>query len=45
MDELLAQFLIEGPELVEQAVGALLALEQRPETGRRSTTHSGRCTR
>ena len=30
MDELLAQFLIEGPELVEQAVGALLALEQRP---------------
>lgn len=31
MDELLAQFLIEGPELVEQAMGALLALEQRPE--------------
>ena len=30
MDELLAQFLIEGPELVEQAVEALLALEQRP---------------
>ncbi len=30
MDELLAQFLIEGPELVEQAVGALLALEQQP---------------
>ncbi|MGV8928377.1 MAG: chemotaxis protein CheA [Brevundimonas sp.] len=30
MDELLEQFLIEGPELVEQAGADLLALEQRP---------------
>ena len=31
MDELLEQFLIEGPELVQQAGDALLALERRPE--------------
>lgn len=31
MDELLAQFLIEGPELVQQASDALLALERRPD--------------
>ncbi len=30
MDELLAQFLIEGPELVHQGVDALLALERHP---------------
>ncbi len=30
MDELLAQFLIEGPELVQQGSDALLALERRP---------------
>lgn len=34
MDELLEQFLIEGPELVEQASADLVALEQRPgDTG------------
>jgi two-component system chemotaxis sensor kinase CheA len=31
MEELLAQFLIEGPELVQAASDALLALEQRPD--------------
>ncbi|HEX2525441.1 MAG TPA: chemotaxis protein CheA [Geminicoccus sp.] len=31
MDELLEQFLIEGPELVQQAGEALLALERRPD--------------
>ncbi|RYF92501.1 MAG: hypothetical protein EON95_12185 [Caulobacteraceae bacterium] len=31
MDELLAQFLIEGPELVQQGSDALLALEQAPD--------------
>ncbi|OJU09305.1 MAG: hypothetical protein BGN86_14250 [Caulobacterales bacterium 68-7] len=30
MDELLAQFLIEGPELVQQGGDALMALERRP---------------
>jgi two-component system chemotaxis sensor kinase CheA len=30
MDELLAQFLVEGPELLEQANDALLALEKAP---------------
>ena len=30
MDELLAQFLIEGPELVQQGGDALMALEHRP---------------
>ena len=33
MDELLAQFLVEGPELLEQAYDALLALEKTPEDG------------
>jgi two-component system chemotaxis sensor kinase CheA len=31
MDELLAQFLIEGPDLVQQGSDALLALERRPD--------------
>ena len=31
MDELLAQFLIEGPELVQQGADALIALERQPE--------------
>jgi len=35
MDELLAQFLVEGPELLEQANDALLALEKAPGDGAR----------
>src|ERR1700742_635738 len=31
MDELLAQFLVEAPELLEQADDALLALERAPD--------------
>src|ERR1700761_8507732 len=34
MDELLAQFLIEGPELVQEASDALFALERNPADGR-----------